>query len=332
MQNVGVIYKIENLINANIYVGQTLTTFKRRKCQHISKLKNKNHKNPYLQNAWNKYGGDNFKFSIIEHCSIEDIDKQEIHWINFYAKNHKMYNIESGGNKNKKLSNATKIKLSRSSKELWLDKSYLKKQKENNMRKIICINTGILYGSIKEASQKLDVSQTSIYLACIGKQISIGAYKGKPIQVAYYKEGKNYKLQKTKKYNAPKKVICVNTKEIFKSTNEAAKKYNLQQSKISNCCNKKRQTTGILSNGERIIWRFLDEYDPNEKIIFSKKVISKGHKRKIICKTTGEIFESLISVSKNYSIGKCTVWRACTGRIKNVKLKNGKLLEFVYAE
>lgn len=43
-----------------------------------------------------------------------------------------------------------------------------------------------------------------------------------------------------------KRIICIETGEIFNSAREAAKKYNLQYSKISLVCNGKRKTTGNL--------------------------------------------------------------------------------------
>jgi hypothetical protein len=45
------IYKIINKINNKYYVGSS---------KHI---------NPHLQNAWNKYGQNNFDFVITEECS-----------------------------------------------------------------------------------------------------------------------------------------------------------------------------------------------------------------------------------------------------------------------
>lgn len=58
-------YKIENSINQNKYIGIT-TNLIQRKNRHFNKLRKNEHFNPHLQNAFNKYGEDNFIFSIIE--------------------------------------------------------------------------------------------------------------------------------------------------------------------------------------------------------------------------------------------------------------------------
>jgi group I intron endonuclease len=65
MNNSG-IYKIVNLITGKYYVGST-KSFETRKTCHFSRLRNNNHTNKHLQNAYNKYGADNFKFEIVEY-------------------------------------------------------------------------------------------------------------------------------------------------------------------------------------------------------------------------------------------------------------------------
>ena len=69
MNNSG-IYKIVNLQTNKYYVGST-KDFKQRKQCHFSRLKCNTHTNKHLQNAYNKYGKDNFKFEIIEYVKEE---------------------------------------------------------------------------------------------------------------------------------------------------------------------------------------------------------------------------------------------------------------------
>lgn len=335
MKRTGTIYKIENMVNGKVYVGQTISDVNGRFRLHKSRLNRKCHENDHLQSAWLKYGAENFKFEIIEHCDIDDIDDREKYWIAYYKIKCGVYNIESGGNKNKQLSKKTKEKLSNSVKKLWSNKDYYQKQLKNNMRRVICINTGKIYKSVKEAAEDLGVSQAAVYCACVGKRDSVGGYKGEPLQVAYYEEGKEYKLKELKRINTPKKVICVNTKEIFNSACEAAKKYKkygCHQSKISLCCLGKRKHAGRLENGEYLIWRFLDDYDPNEKFVFTKKIINPGNKRKVRCITTGEVFDTVKTAYEKYGISKSSMWRALAGEIKGTRLKDGSLLKWEYVD
>ena len=61
------VYKIKNIINNKIYVGSS-KDIKNRWYQHKNLLDNGIHGNRHLQNAWDKYGDENFKFEIIEEC------------------------------------------------------------------------------------------------------------------------------------------------------------------------------------------------------------------------------------------------------------------------
>lgn len=59
------IYQIINKINDHAYVGSAVD-IKRRWAWHKSRLNKGKHYNPYLQHAWNKYGKENFEFSMVE--------------------------------------------------------------------------------------------------------------------------------------------------------------------------------------------------------------------------------------------------------------------------
>ena len=61
----GVIYKITNLKNNKIYIGSTIK-FEDRKSCHINQLRENKHHSAKLQASWNKYGGENFIFEILE--------------------------------------------------------------------------------------------------------------------------------------------------------------------------------------------------------------------------------------------------------------------------
>ena len=65
------IYKIENIINHKVYIGQT-TNLKQRKHNHFKMLSANAHSNPYLQNDYNEYGVDNFEVSILDTCDTLD--------------------------------------------------------------------------------------------------------------------------------------------------------------------------------------------------------------------------------------------------------------------
>jgi len=92
------IYCIEDLTNNKKYIGKS-GNLGARKGYHFSRLKNNKHCNKYLQEAYNKYGKNNFIFYVVEECFKEVLDEREIYWIAFYdTTNLNMgYNLTDGG-------------------------------------------------------------------------------------------------------------------------------------------------------------------------------------------------------------------------------------------
>lgn len=94
------IYGIKNTVNGKIYVGKTMQSFGDRWDCHKAQLKANYHDNRHLQNAWNKYGSENFEFIILQDCTDKDLDyvnTMEIAEIKKYKDLGLAYNIHDGG-------------------------------------------------------------------------------------------------------------------------------------------------------------------------------------------------------------------------------------------
>lgn len=91
------IYQIKNLVNNKIYIGQTKERFIERYWHHQWKLKNGTHDNAHLQKAYNKYGENNFEFSVLEILENIELDEREKYWISYYRSLGLSYNIQEGG-------------------------------------------------------------------------------------------------------------------------------------------------------------------------------------------------------------------------------------------
>lgn len=111
------IYKITNLIDGKVYIGQTVNYNKRKK-RHLSSLKNGNHHNEHLQRAFDKYGEDSFKIELIKKCNIEELDKLERYYIKeLDACNHdKGYNMMYGGQRYRNFTKEVRLKMSEAGK------------------------------------------------------------------------------------------------------------------------------------------------------------------------------------------------------------------------
>lgn len=120
------IYQIKNLITGEVYIGQTVQGFLRRFQEHRGMLEHNNHFNKHLQRSFNKYGSENFKFSVLESVeNNENLDGLETKYI---SEAEKSFNILAGGgeafykslgelnkilNTGKKASEETKLKMSK---------------------------------------------------------------------------------------------------------------------------------------------------------------------------------------------------------------------------
>ena len=75
------IYCIENIINGKKYIGQSVN-LRRRILEHCNKLESGKDSSVALQNAYNKYGVNNFIFYVLEECREDELDEREIFFIN----------------------------------------------------------------------------------------------------------------------------------------------------------------------------------------------------------------------------------------------------------
>lgn len=115
LETYGTIYKIQNIINGKVYIGQTTLGFYKR--YRTGKWSKYTH-NQYLKNSVKKYGVDNF---AVNECldvafSKEELDKKEEYWISYYGSTNNLlgYNGKSGG-ANGRPSMETRKKMSMSS-------------------------------------------------------------------------------------------------------------------------------------------------------------------------------------------------------------------------
>lgn len=90
------IYMITNKINNKKYIGQSSNIYQRW-THHKSDLNNNRHHNCHLQSSWNKYGKDNFDFTILEECEENKLDIREQYWIQKYDSYNTGYNLDLGG-------------------------------------------------------------------------------------------------------------------------------------------------------------------------------------------------------------------------------------------
>lgn len=126
------IYKICNLVNNKVYIGQSVD-IKERYDSHFEALRSNRHYNVYLQRSFNKYTMNCFDFCIIE--ETECLDEREIYWIKYYNSTNRMlgYNISDGGTKFK-MNLVVKAKISKGLNEFWKDNEISRKDLAEKMK------------------------------------------------------------------------------------------------------------------------------------------------------------------------------------------------------
>lgn len=266
------IYKILNLINGKLYIGQTSKTLKYRWSLHVRSNKNSR----YLTNAIKKYGPLNFSIEQIDTAtSQEELNEKEKYWICFYKSTDRNigYNIQPGGYKGKHSEETKKIlskmKLGKlnpmygksPSKETTLKRiqaiTGLKRSKETiekiklaNVQKIAikCHQNGKTYTSISEAGRDLNIKTGAICRVIKGNRSHVHGYTFEYIdRPTIYKklltsEEKSEILKNRKIIKLP--ILCVTNNIIYKTVTEAAKALNLCNSSISDVLRGKNKTAG----------------------------------------------------------------------------------------
>lgn len=89
---ISAIYQIVNITNGNFYIGST-SNIERRKFDHFNDLRKDKHSNLHLQNAYNKYGKENFIFQIVQYLDKDILKNIEQQYLDICVGQENCYNI-----------------------------------------------------------------------------------------------------------------------------------------------------------------------------------------------------------------------------------------------
>lgn len=223
LNNLSGIYCIENLSTKKKYIGQSVNV-RERYFKHKSELKNNKHSNTYLQNAWNKYGSDDFKFFILEYCSISKLDAREKYYIQTYDTENRDvgYNLKSGGQYGGSiLSDEIKKKIGASNKKYY----------ENHPEARVT----------RHESTKAYWANPEVRALRSGKGASM--YGKHHTEEAKKKMSEACTGRKSPKRN-PTPVMCIESGIIFEDATTAGKELFLDSGGILKVCQQKRKTCG----------------------------------------------------------------------------------------
>lgn len=254
------IYKIENLINHKVYIGQSVNIYKRWRehkcCEH----------NPHLRRSFEKYGIENFSFEIL----IETYDRNywEIFLIQIYHATdiNFGYNLTFGG-ESPSLTNEVKLKISKSHKG--------KKKSKEHIEKILSARMNKSEEEKLALKEKLSVSHLG--------------------QIHTEEE----RLKRRKTISTRKEVRCLETNELFISIAEVNRKFNITSvySGVSHCVRHKQQKFRGLHWIFEEEYKQLNL--PNEEIIKMIESTRKPNRsKKIYCIELDKVFNSMADANE----------------------------------
>lgn len=210
-----IIYAFKNRVNNKIYVGQTIQGFRVRTMQHMRA------NSTYFEKALNKYGLELFDYKILDRAeSVYELNEKEKYWIKkLDSMKPNGYNLCEGGG----------VTTGYQHRDESRRKMSLTKKKIGSMRG----EKNHYYGKHHTPEIREKMAE---------------AWKN-PERLARLKE-QNEKLDRTYQQ---RKVLNIETGEVFNSIKEAASKYNLKETHISRVCRGGRKTTGGFH------WEYVDK-------------------------------------------------------------------------
>lgn len=286
-----IVYKYTNKVNGKQYIGQTIRGFRERHKQHLRD------NTTYFDRALSKYGEDSFEWEILyEASNSDDLNEKEIELIQKYNTiKPNGYNITLGENSFSGYSHTdkTRRKISESLKSFYKENPYIfagennpcygvrwSDERKNEMSKIKQSFWKDNDKARKEMSEikkrhyrdnpelrELKSRQTKEWIANNGHHFK-GKKHTEESKMKMSKALKGRKMSeeakvKMRKNNGRKrKVVNVDTGEVFDSLREAAESVDRNKSGISNAC---RREKGDRCGGYR--WSYLDGYQAASSIM-----------------------------------------------------------------
>lgn len=338
----GIIYKVTNLVNGKIYIGQTTKAIETRAKEHLSRVKLSK---SIFSMALKKYGAENFKWETIDTSSCrDDINKKEIFWINHYNSyvgfdNCNGYNMTLGGEGSLGILQDDIVIENKSGEKAPSAKFSLERLREMlnfaSSGKYTCIQLAEMYGVNKTAihdilSKRTYKKDTSLIMSDdellrIKEDIYLLGEKDRRKKVGDGNRGKvvpkevvekQKKAFKNNNNGRPLLQIDIYTRNIvarYNSITEGAEATGAHTSALSACCKDMSKTS------KGFMWAYEESYDEHE--IRNFKFDNKFRVRPVVQLNikTNELlgrYNSATEGAYNTNCDRSAIVKCCKGKLK----------------
>lgn len=249
----GIIYKITNKVNGKVYIGQTIKGFDKRynSCgsgiervynYHMKNKKNKKSYNDHLLNSIKKYGLESFEVIKVLDIAFSriELDIKEKHYIDLY----KSCNESFGYNKTLGGEGISGYEYTETQKQ---------KMSENHAD--VSGKNNPMYGKLGKLSPHYGKKRSKETCSNISNSLK-GKQKSKEHKRNLSKSRIEKGCAKGKNNPSAKSVICLTTKRIFFTIQDAMKKYNISGTNDISKSIKRQGYCGKYKN-KKLKWKFL---------------------------------------------------------------------------
>ena len=261
---IGYVYIVKNTINTKVYIGETLSSLKRRLKQHFWGAFNKNHEcyNCHFFRAIRKHGKDVFYIELLEEVRLSDkkevkkkIQELEIEYIKKYDSFVNGYNSDTGGNGGKIYSDESKLKMSLAKKN---DPKALQRLRDVCKPKVCPMDVYDYYtgeflcsfNSIKEFADKFNIDESHCVSVCKDKS-KYATINNRRVKLKYSGEPYKRTFQFSVKTEDGSYIDnCVDSYDI-------KMRYGVDYSAVCRVCKGEKQSAGKL-NGKKLIWSYYE--------------------------------------------------------------------------
>ena len=300
-------------------------------------------------NAIQKYGWDNFYHDVllVIECETLDelmfwLDEWEKYYIDKYDSFYNGYNGTLGGTNGIKAG----FKGKKHSDEFKKHQSELKKGKRTSsqlqqMKSVVCLNTLESFSCVSDAQKWCNV-QKGVANCCNGsvKHCGLHPITKEPLRWVWKEkwDSLNEKQKEEMKQiniigqTSPKKVICLQTLDVFNTCGEASKWCNGNVSQYF--CKKTAYAGTHPTTGEKLAWAYYNDYknmskkEINNKIQKAKNYSLKGNNnpsaKKVICLNTMQVFETVTNACEWCGCGNGNLSSYCKNKLYLQNKTRGK--------